>query len=98
MAEIIERSISTPTLQSPTPWMWISSPFLAFRLRTLRGILENEQFLEAHDPQFRDLSSSDKRSEAYRFMNLQRNILWIVRFFALAAAGVLYYFLFLLRK
>lgn len=77
----------------PTVWNWMLSPLHAFRLRALHGILQNERFLEAHDPQFKELSASDKRSEVYRFMNLQRNILWIVRFFVLAGAGVLYYFL-----
>lgn len=73
--------------------MWVSRPFHAFRLRTLRGILENEQFLEENDPQFKALSGDEQRAEAYRFMNLQRNILWIVRFFLLAGAGITYYLL-----
>ena len=76
-------------------WIWVSNPVHAFRLRTLRGILQNERFLEEHDPQFRELTVNEKRAEAYRFMNLQRNILWIIRFFALAGAGIVYY---LLRK
>ncbi|MDO8594283.1 MAG: hypothetical protein Q7R93_02090 [bacterium] len=91
----MSESIETQVTKTPptTLRMWVSNPIHAFRLRTLRGVHENEAFLEAHDPQFKELELPKKRDEAYRFMNLQRNILWIVRFFALAGAGIIYYLL-----
>ncbi|MSU55908.1 MAG: hypothetical protein EXS51_01160 [Candidatus Taylorbacteria bacterium] len=82
------------TLIQPTLWMCISSPVHSFRLRTLRGVHENEAFLAGYDPVYNVLPPEKRRDEAYKFMNLQRNILWIVRFFALAFAGVAYYLLF----
>ena len=87
-AFMVQKPIPQPPL-----WMWLRHPVYAFRLHTLHGILENEQFLRKHDVQFGKASPGEIRAEAYRFMNLQRNILWIVRFFVLAAAGVAYYLL-----
>lgn len=80
-------------ITKPTLWVCVRHPFHSFRVRTLRGIHENEEFLQEHDSVYRALPAEKKRDEAYRFMNLQRNILWIVRFFALAGAGVIYYLL-----
>ena len=86
MSESIEPK--QPATFRTTLWMWVSHPTHAFRLRTLRGVHENEKFLAVHEPNFSELDPPKRRDEVYRFMNLQRNILWIVRFFALATATV----------